>query len=216
MTPLGIKPMKNQAIVATHVSKWFGEGETKKTAVDDVGRVAEANAQIGVARAAYFPDITLSGAAGFENSSLGNRFSGLAFVWSVGASLSQTLFDGGLRGAVTEQAWAAYRGTVANYRQTVLTAFQQVEDNLSTLRILSEELRQQNIAVASSQGYLALEKTRYQAGLDDYLNVVTAQITLLTNQRTALNLQMEQLTASVQLINALGGGWMISPENGSK
>jgi outer membrane protein TolC len=124
--------------------------------------------------------------------------------------MAQTLFDAGLRKAVTEQAWAIYQGTVANYRQTVLTAFQEVEDNLSTLRILSQELQQQNAAVESSRRYLTLADARYQSGLDSYLDVITAQITLLTNQRTALNLRMEQMTASVQLIKALGGGWDVS------
>ena len=131
----------------------------------------------------------------------------MAIVWSVGTTLAQTLFDGGLRKAVTEQSQAVYRGTVANYRQTVLTAFQEVEDNLSSLGILMLELQQQNKAVAASQSYLQLAQTRFESGLDNYLNVVTAQITLLTNQRTALTLQLEQLTASVQLIKALGGGW---------
>jgi outer membrane protein TolC len=126
--------------------------------------------------------------------------------------LAQTLFDGGLRKAVTEQSRAIYQGTVANYRQTVLTAFQEVEDNLSTLRILSQELQQQNAAVASSQRYLTLANVRYKSGMDIYLNVIAAQTTLLNNQRTALNLQMEQLTASVQLIKALGGGWDASLE----
>jgi outer membrane protein TolC len=116
-----------------------------------------------------------------------------------------------LRKAVTEQSRAIYQGTVANYRQTVLTAFQEVEDNLSTLRILSQELQQQNAAVASSQRYLKLANVRYQSGMEIYLDVITAQTTLLNNQRTALNLQMEQLTASVQLIKALGGGWDASP-----
>jgi NodT family efflux transporter outer membrane factor (OMF) lipoprotein len=175
-------------------------------------RVAEANAQIGVARAAYFPTITLSGAAGYQGTSIQNLFSGPGLAWSVGTTLAQTLFDGGLRRAVTAQARAIYQGTVANYRQTVLTAFQEVEDNLSTLRILSQELRQQNAAVESSQHYLATANARYESGLDNYLNVVTAQITLLANQRTALNLKMEQLTASVQLIKALGGGWDLSQE----
>ena len=174
-------------------------------------RVAEANAQIGVARAAYFPTITLSGAAGYQSTSIQNLFSGPGLVWSVGSTLSQTLFDGGLRKAVTEQARAVYQGTVANYRQTVLTAFEEVEDNLSTLRILSQELRQQNAAAASSQQNLASASARYQAGLDSYLNVITAQTTLLANQRTAVNLRMQQLTASVQLIKALGGGWEVSP-----
>jgi NodT family efflux transporter outer membrane factor (OMF) lipoprotein len=173
-------------------------------------RVAEANAQIGVARAAYFPTITLSGSAGYQSTSVENLFSGPGLVWSVGASLAQTLFDAGLRKAVTEQARAKYRGTVANYRQTVLTAFQEVEDNLSTLRILSQELQQQNAAVESSQRYLTLANARYQAGLDIYLDVIAAQTALLSNQRTALNLRMEQMTASVQLIKALGGSWDVS------
>jgi NodT family efflux transporter outer membrane factor (OMF) lipoprotein len=173
-------------------------------------RVAEANAQIGVARAAYFPTITLSGSAGYQSTSVENLFSGPGLAWSIGSTLAQTLFDAGLRKAVTEQAWAIYQGTVANYRQTVLTAFQEVEDNLSSLRILSQELQQQNAAVESSQRYLTLANDRYQSGLDSYLNVITAQTALLSNQRTALNLRMEQLTASVQLIKALGGGWDIS------
>jgi NodT family efflux transporter outer membrane factor (OMF) lipoprotein len=175
-------------------------------------RVAEANAQIGVARAAYYPTITLSGAVGYQSTSLKDLFSAPGLAWSVGSTLAQTLFDGGLRRAVTEQARAVYQGTVANYRQTVLTAFQEVEDSLSTLRILSQELHQQNAAVAGSQGYLRLAQIRYQSGLESYLDVITAQTTLLTNQRTALNLQMEQLTASVQLIKALGGGWKVSQE----
>jgi NodT family efflux transporter outer membrane factor (OMF) lipoprotein len=173
-------------------------------------RVAGANAQIGVARAAYFPTITLSGSAGYQSTSVENLFSGPGLAWSIGSTLAQTLFDAGLRKAVTEQAWAIYQGTVANYRQTVLTAFQEVEDNLSSLRILSQELQQQNAAVESSQRYLTLANDRYQSGLDSYLNVITAQTALLSNQRTALNLRMEQLTASVQLIKALGGGWDIS------
>ena len=173
-------------------------------------RVAEANAQIGVARAAYFPTITLSGAVGYQGSSLGNLVSGPGMIWSVGATLAQTLFDAGKRKAITEQARAIYQGTVANYRQTVLTAFQEVEDNLSTLRILSQELQQQNAAVASSQRYLTIATGRYQSGIDSYLNVITAQTMLLSNQRTATNLRMQQLTASVQLIKALGGGWDVS------
>jgi outer membrane protein TolC len=128
----------------------------------------------------------------------------------VGSTLAQTLFDGGKRRAVTEQARAIYRGTVANYRQTVLTAFQEVEDNLSTLRILSQELQQQNAAVESSQRYLTLANDRYKSGLDSYLNVITAQTTLLGNQESAMNLRVQQMTASVQLIKALGGGWDVS------
>ncbi len=170
-------------------------------------RVREANAQIGVARAAYFPTITLSASAGYQSSTAESLFSGPALFWSVGASLAETLFDAGRRQAVTEQAWATYQGTVANYRQTVLTAFQEVEDNLSTLRLLSQELQQQDAAVESSRRYLALANERYKTGIDSYLNVITAQTTLLSNERTAINLRMEQMTASVQLIKALGGGW---------
>lgn len=170
-------------------------------------RVAEANAQIGVARAAYFPALTLNGSAGYQSTDSGTLISGPSFIWSVGAGLAQSLFDGGYRKAVTEQARAKYQITVANYRQTVLAAFQDVEDNLSALRILTVELRQQDGAVASSQQYLDLALGRYTSGMDSYLNVVTAQTLLLSNQRVALNLRMAQMTASVQLIKALGGGW---------
>jgi NodT family efflux transporter outer membrane factor (OMF) lipoprotein len=173
-------------------------------------RVAEANARIGVARAAYYPTITLSGSAGYQSTSLGNLVSASGLAWSVGATLAQTLFDGGKRKAVTEQARAIYQGTVANYRQTVLAAFQEVEDNLSALRILSQELQQQNAAVESSQRYLTLANDRYQSGIEVYLDVITAQTTLLSNRRTALNLRMQQMTASVQLIKALGGGWGVT------
>jgi NodT family efflux transporter outer membrane factor (OMF) lipoprotein len=175
-------------------------------------RVAEANARIGVARAAYFPTVTLSGSAGYQSASLSSLSAG--FVWSVGASLAQTIFDAGKRKAVTEQAWASYRGTVANYSQAVLTAFQEVEDNLSTLRLLSQELQEQNAAVNSSERYLTLANDRYRLGIDSYLNVITAQTTLLSNQRTAVNLRMQQIIATVQLIKALGGGWDASAERG--
>jgi outer membrane protein TolC len=117
------------------------------------------------------------------------------------------LFDKGRRAAAADVAFAQYDSTVANYRQTVLTAFQEVEDNLAALRILSQELAEQNAAVASAQRSLMLATERYKDGIDSYLNVITAQTTLLTNQRTAVNLQMQQMTASVELIKALGGGW---------
>jgi NodT family efflux transporter outer membrane factor (OMF) lipoprotein len=169
--------------------------------------VAQANAQIGVARAAYFPTITLTGSAGYQNTSAANLISGPSFIWSVGGTLAETIFDAGRRQAVTEQAWANYRSTVATYRETVLAAFQAVEDDLAALRILSKELDQQSAAVAASQRYLNLAVARYKLGVDSYLNVITAQTTLLGNQRTGLTLQMEQMTDSVQLINALGGGW---------
>jgi multidrug efflux pump len=172
--------------------------------------VAEANAQIGVARAAYFPTVTLTGSVGYQSTSLADLFSGPAFIWSVGGTLAETIFDAGKRRAVTEQSWANYHSTVATYRETVLAAFQNVEDNLASLRILTMELQQQDAAVASSQRYLNLALERYRLGVDSYLNVITAQTTLLSNQVTALNLRLEQITGSVQLIAALGGGWEVT------
>jgi NodT family efflux transporter outer membrane factor (OMF) lipoprotein len=170
-------------------------------------RVAESNAEIGVTKAAFFPSLTLSATAGLESTSIASWFTWPARFFSLGPTLSQTLFDKGRRKAATEVARAQYDGTVASYRQTVLTAFQEVEDNLAALRILSHELDEQNDAVASSQRALSLSIERYKSGIDSYLSVITAQTTLLNNQRTAVNLQMQQKTASVELIKALGGGW---------
>jgi NodT family efflux transporter outer membrane factor (OMF) lipoprotein len=173
-------------------------------------RVAEANAEIGVAKAAFYPSLTLGGTAGLESISIATWFTWPARFFSVGPTLAQTLFDKGRRSAVTEQARAQYDGNVAAYRQTVLTAFQEVEDNLAALRILSRELEQQNTAVAAAQRTLSLSTERYKSGIDSYLNVITAETALLNNQRTAVTIQMEQMTASVQLIKALGGGWDVS------
>lgn len=169
--------------------------------------MAQANAQIGLATAAYYPTVTLSANAGFSNTSPTDWFTWPSRFWSAGPALAETLFDAGLRRATVRQFRAAYDRNVANYRQTVLTAFQQVEDNLASLRILSQEIRQQDTAVNSAQRNLQLAQQRYQAGIDPYLNVITAQTTLLTNQQTAVNLRRDQMTASVQLIEALGGGW---------
>jgi NodT family efflux transporter outer membrane factor (OMF) lipoprotein len=141
-------------------------------------RVEEANAQIGVARAAYFPVLSLGGSGASQSTSVANLLSGPSLIWSVGASLAQTLFDGGERKAVTEQSRAIYQGTVANYRETALSVFQEVEDNLATLRILSEELRAQDAAVVSSEHFLNLAQVRYTSGLDSYLDVAVAQTTL--------------------------------------
>jgi len=169
--------------------------------------MAQANAQIGVARAAYFPTLTLSATGGFESSSASNWLSWPSRFWSVGPSLAETLFDAGLRRATVQQYQAAYQQTVAAYRQTVLTAFQQVEDNLAALRILSTQLQQQDAAVKASARYVAIATDRYKLGLDPYLDVITAQTALLSSQQTAATLRMQQLTDSVQLIEALGGGW---------
>ena len=173
-------------------------------------RVAAANAQIGVARAAFFPTVTLNGAVGYQSISLEKLVSGPSLLWSLGATAAETIFDAGKRQGVTDQAWASYNGTVAGYRQTVLTSFQEVEDNLSTLRILVRELEQQNAAVESSERYLSIATSRYKLGIDNYLNVITAQAVLLNNRRTAATLRLNQMNATVLLIKALGGGWDVS------
>jgi len=168
--------------------------------------MAQANAGIGIATAAYYPTVTLSASAGFSNTSPTDWFTWPSRFWSAGPALAETLFDAGLRRATVQQSRAFYDRNVANYRQTVLTAFQQVEDNLAALRILSREIRQKDTAVNSAERNLESATQRYQAGIDPYLNVITAQTTLLTNQQTAVNLRRDQMTASVQLIEALGGG----------
>jgi NodT family efflux transporter outer membrane factor (OMF) lipoprotein len=173
-------------------------------------RVAEANADIGVTKAAFFPSLVLGATGGFESTSIASWFTWPARFFSLGPTLSQTLFDKGRRKAATEVSRAQYDATVASYRNTVLTSFQEVEDNLAALRILSHELDQQNEAVASAQRVLTLSNERYKSGIDSYLNVITAQTTLLNNQRTVVNLRTQQMTASVELIKALGGGWNAS------
>ncbi len=170
-------------------------------------RVAEANANIGVAMAAFFPTLTLSADIGFASTALSSLLSAPSLFWSLGATLSQTVFDGGKRQAQLEDSKALYEGFVASYRNTVLTAFQQVEDELATLRILSQERQQQDDAVRAAQTALTAAEDRYKFGVDSYLNVITAQTTLLTNQRTATTIRQLQLTASVQLIRSLGGSW---------
>lgn len=167
--------------------------------------VAQANAQIGVAKSAFFPDVTLGGTAGFESFSMAKWLSLPSLIWSVGPSLAQTIFDGELRKATVQQSEASYNQTVANYRQTVLTAFQQVEDNLSTLRILAQVINQQDAAVTAAQRSLDEATARYKAGLDPYLNVITAQTAMLTCQQAAVSFRMQQMVASVQLIKSLGG-----------
>jgi len=172
--------------------------------------VAQANAQIGVARAAYFPTVTLSAAAGFASTSAARWFIWPSRFFSIGPAAAETIFDAGLRRATVEQFRAQYDETVANYRQAVLTAFQQVEDNLASLRILSVEIQQQDAAVNSAERTLAIAKDRYTLGIDPYLNVLTAQTSLLSNQETEVSLRIQQMTASGGLIEALGGGWNAS------
>ena len=170
-------------------------------------RAAQANAQIGVAQAAFFPTLTLTGSGGFAATSITDWLQWPSRFWSVGPAMAQTIFDAGLRRATVQQYQASFEQTVATYRETVLTAFQQVEDNLATLRILSQEIEQQDTAVMSATRSLTVATARYRAGIDPYLNVIAAQTTLLANQQTAVNLRRQQMTASVQLIEALGGGW---------
>lgn len=170
-------------------------------------RVAAANADIGVARAAYFPALTLSATGGYQSQGIANWFSAPNRFWSVGAALAGTLFDGGLRAAQNEAAMAAYDETVAGYRQTVLAGFQEVEDNLAALRILEEEAQVQDEAVKASRESLALVTNQYRAGLVSFLNVVVVQTAAYNNERAALAILNQRLTASVALIRALGGGW---------
>ncbi|MDP9169504.1 MAG: efflux transporter outer membrane subunit [Acidobacteriota bacterium] len=169
--------------------------------------VAAANANVGLAQTAYYPTLTLSATAGLSNSSLASLFTYGSRVWSAGPGLSQTLFDFGRRGAQVQQAEAAYDGTVAGYRETVLTAFQQVEDGLSTMRALAQEAELQAQAVAAAEQSLTLETERYKAGTDTYLNVITTQSIALSDERTAVLLLQRRMTAAVNLILALGGGW---------
>ncbi len=173
--------------------------------------VAAANEQIGIAKAAFYPTLTLAGSAGLESGDpIGNLVKDPIKLWSVGAGLAETIFDAGLRSAVVEQSRAQYMATVANYRQTVLTAFQEVEDNLAAQRILSQQVSQQDAAVESAARTLDLAMHRYEAGIDSYLNVIIAQVALLTNQQTAVTIRSQQMTSSVQLILALGGGWNVA------
>ncbi|PRC93827.1 efflux transporter outer membrane subunit [Solimicrobium silvestre] len=169
--------------------------------------VAAANAQIGVTKAAYFPNLTLGGSGGYQSSTLANWISLPNRVWSVGPALAATLFDGGAKRAQNAQAVAAYDASVAGYRQTVLVAFQNVEDNLASLRILKDEYIVQNAATISARKALAVTMNQYKAGTVNYLNVVTAQTTALTNERSELTITNSRLIAAVQLIAALGGGW---------
>ena len=169
--------------------------------------MAAANAQIGVATAAFYPTLTLSANGGLESSALKKLLDWPSRFWSVGPSISETVYDGGLRRATVNQYIATYNGNLAAYRQSVLTAFQQVEDNLAQVRILSQQILRQQEAVDSSQTFLKLELGRYENGIDPYIDVVTAQTTLLNNQQSLTTLQVQEMTASVQLIEALGGGW---------
>jgi len=169
--------------------------------------MAQANAAIGIAYAAYFPNLTLSASGGFESSAFTKWLSWPSRFWSVGTSLSETIFDAGLRRATVQQYVATYNADVAAYRQIVLTAFQQVEDGLAEVRIMSKGIQEEQQAVNSAQTFLKLEEARYETGIDPYVDVLIAQTTLLSDQLTLNNLQVQEMTAAVALIEALGGGW---------
>jgi len=174
-------------------------------------KMAAANAQIGVAKAAYYPSITLSGTLGYASAGLASLFTAPTFLWALGPmALATTILDGGARKAQTDQAIAAYDGTVAFYRQTVLSGFQDVEDNLAALRILNEEKQFQELAVKSARESVMLTTNQYKAGMVNYLNVVTAQTIALTNERAAIYISGQRLKAAVLLVKALGGGWVAS------
>jgi NodT family efflux transporter outer membrane factor (OMF) lipoprotein len=173
-------------------------------------RMAAANEQIGIAQAAYYPTLNLSALAGFEGTSALNWFNWPSRFWAVGPSFSETLFDAGRRRATKESAVAAYDGNVATYRQTTLTAFQQVEDNLAVLRILAGESQQQHNATAAAEETLRLFMNRYAGGVDTYLQVVTSQTTALSNEQNDIDIRRRQLDASVLLIKALGGDWNVN------
>ena len=172
--------------------------------------VAAANARIGIAEAAFYPSVTLSAAAGFEASSLAKWFSWPARFWSIGPAVSEVLFDGGLRAALTEQARAAYDGEVATYRRTVLTGFQEVEDSLAALRVLEEEAGVQQEALAAARQTVEVVTNQYKAGTVSYLNVIVVQATALSDEQTALAILGRRMAASVALVKALGGGWNAS------
>jgi NodT family efflux transporter outer membrane factor (OMF) lipoprotein len=173
-------------------------------------QTAAANARIGIAVAAYYPTISLGGGGGVETTHIESLFQGPSAFWSLGAQATQLLFDAGQRRALTDQARQQYEAQAAAYRSTVIQAFQDVEDNLSSLRILNQEAAVEQNAVAAAQRSFNLSNQRYKGGATSYLEVLTAETTLLNNQRTLTDLQTRQFAASVQLIRALGGGWDVT------
>jgi len=169
--------------------------------------VASANAQVGLAKTAYYPSLNILGSGGFESGSITTLLQGPSALWSIGASSVMTVFDVGRRRALNDEAKANYDSTVASYRETVLTAFQQVEDNLAALRILEQEAGVQAVAVQAAQRSLDLSNTRYEGGVTSYLEVITAQNAALTDEVTAVNILGRRMANAVLLIQALGGGW---------
>jgi len=172
--------------------------------------IAEANALIGVQKAAYYPTLSITGTAGFAASTFSKWLTSSSRYWSFGPTVSETVFDGGLRKSTMAQFTALYNADVANYKEVVLAAFQQTEDNLAALRLLTKEIEQGHETVASAQRFVDVASVRYKTGLDPYLTVFTAQAILLANQQTVIVLRVQQMTSSVQLIESLGGGWDVT------
>jgi NodT family efflux transporter outer membrane factor (OMF) lipoprotein len=173
-------------------------------------RAASANAQVGIAISAFYPNVVIGGGGGFESTNIGTLIQGPSALWSLGAQATELLFDAGKRRAITDQARHNYEAQAATYRATVLGAFNEVEDRLSDLRVLEEESTTETRAVAAAQQSLDLSNQRYKGGATSYLEVLIAESTLLSNERTSTDLRTRQFAASVGLIRALGGGWDVS------
>jgi NodT family efflux transporter outer membrane factor (OMF) lipoprotein len=203
-SPIDLQPPQMPAIPGVLPSELL---ERRPDIAADERRMAAANEQIGIAQAAYYPSLSLNGIVGLEGTSVSNWFTWPSRFWAVGPSVSETLFDGGRRRATTQRTRAEYDATVANYRQTTLNAFQQVEDNLAALRILETESEQQHHATTAALQSLQTFEERYAGGLELYLEVITWQTTALADQRNEIDISRRQLDASVLLIKALGGGW---------
>ena len=170
-------------------------------------RVASANAEVGLTKTAYYPLVNIFGSAGFESGAITTLLQGPSALWSVGPSALFTIFYGGRRHAANDQAKAAYASTVASYRETVLSAFKDVEDNLAAVRVLQEEAGVQAKAVEAAQRSLALSNTRYEGGVTNYLEVITAENAALSDKVTAVNILGRRMASAVLLVEALGGGW---------
>ncbi len=203
-TPVTVQPPVLPAIPGTLPSQLL---ERRPDIAAEERRMASANEQIGIAQAAFYPTLSLSGAAGFEGTSILNWFNWPSRVWAVGPTLTQTLYDHGRRRASSDIVIAQYDAHVASYRQTTLGAFQQVEDNLAALRQLETEAQQQRDATTSAEQSLSLFNTRYEGGVDTYLQVITSQTAALQNERNDIEILRRRLDASVLLVKALGGGW---------
>jgi NodT family efflux transporter outer membrane factor (OMF) lipoprotein len=203
-TPLNLDPPQMPDIPGTLPSQLL---ERRPDIAASERQMAAANEQIGIAQAAFYPTLSLSAVAGLQGTSALNWFSWPSRFWAVGPTFSETLFDAGRRRSVRTMASANYDGTVANYRQTTLTAFQQVEDNLAALRILEVEAQQQHESTDSAEQSLDLSQTRYEGGADTYLQVITWQTAALNNERNDIDIMRRRMEASVVLIKAVGGGW---------